>query len=126
VPNSTLTFPDAAASAKKLLEPVRPQCRAPRQQAAGVTDPEVAVQAAACALAAAIVAAVAAATPAVSNEPERLWDVKSASTLLGIGRSTLYTEIAAGRLQSVKVGRRRLIASGAISRYIADRHELGR
>jgi excisionase family DNA binding protein len=91
-----------------------------------MTEPEAAVQAAACALAAAIIAAVTARVPAVSNEPERLWDIKSASTLLGIGRSALYAEIAAGRLQSVKVGRRRLIASGAISRYIADRFEMGR
>ena len=91
-----------------------------------MTEPEAAVQAAVRALAAAIVAAVIAQVPPASNEPERLWDLKSASLLLGIGRSMLYAEIAAGRLESVKVGRRRLVASGAISRYIANSHEMGR
>ena len=39
--------------------------------------------------------------------------------LLSIGRSALYGELAAGRLRSVKVGRRRLVPSGAIAEYVA-------
>jgi hypothetical protein len=38
--------------------------------------------------------------------------------MLGIGRSRLYDEIAAARVRSVKVGRRRLVPSGAIAEYI--------
>jgi len=46
--------------------------------------------------------AVAERTP---NAPERLLRVDEAAAALGIGRSSLYGEIASGRLGSVKVGR---------------------
>ena len=78
-------------------------------------DRSEAIRAAVDALVAAIVAA---ATPEAADAPERLHDVGSAAALLGIGRSRLYDEIAAGRLRSVKVGRRRLIPSGAIAAFI--------
>ena len=51
--------------------------------------------------------------------PERLLSVDEAAGLLGIGRSALYGEIGAGRLASVKVGRRRLVPSGAIAEFVA-------
>ena len=38
-----------------------------------------------------------------------------------ISRSKFYEEVAAGRLGSVKVGRRRLIPDSAIDTWIADR-----
>lgn len=52
--------------------------------------------------------------------PDRLLDLRTASNLLGIGRSHLYGEMAAGRLRSVKVGRRRLIPSGALAAYMTE------
>ena len=45
--------------------------------------------------------------------------VDEAAAMLGIGRSALYAELQAGRLRSVKVGRRRLVPSGAIAARIA-------
>lgn len=55
------------------------------------------------------------------DAPDRLLSVDEAAAALGIGRSRLYDEIASGRCRSIKVGRRRLIPSGAISAYVADR-----
>ncbi len=49
---------------------------------------------------------------------ERLLTVDQAAAELGIGRSRLYEEIGAGRLRSVKVGRRRLVPASAITGYI--------
>jgi excisionase family DNA binding protein len=52
--------------------------------------------------------------------PDRLLSVAEAADMLGIGRSRLYDEITAARVRSVKVGRRRLVPSGAIAEYIAE------
>ena len=49
------------------------------------------------------------------REPDYLLSVEQAARALGIGRTALYSEIGAGRVRSVKVGRRRLIPSSAIS-----------
>jgi len=49
------------------------------------------------------------------REPDRLLSMEQAAQALGIGRTALYSEIGAGRIRSVKVGRRRLIPSSAIS-----------
>lgn len=53
--------------------------------------------------------------------PDRLLDVRTAAAALGIGRSRLYSELMAGRIRSVKSGRRRLVPSSAIADYIAER-----
>lgn len=53
--------------------------------------------------------------------PDRLLDIDSAAAALSLGRSLIYAEIAAGRLRSVKVNRRRLIPAGAIADYIRER-----
>lgn len=66
-------------------------------------------------LADAVIAAVRETEPA--DRPERLLGVDQAANLLGIGRSLIYKEIAAGRLRSLRVGRRRLIASSALAAY---------
>jgi|SRR3989304_2646425 len=79
---------------------------------------EVAIRAALDELVAALLAAVTE-VAAVGAAPDRLLDVHSASAMLGIGRSRLYDEIGAGRLRSIKVGRRRLIPSGAVADFIA-------
>jgi excisionase family DNA binding protein len=58
---------------------------------------------------------------AVPRAPDRLLDIDEAAAALGIGRSALYGEIAAGRLRSVKVGRRRLVPAASITSYIEER-----
>lgn len=71
------------------------------------------LEAALAELAAAIREEVAQASGA--DAPERLYDVRAAGELLGIGRSLLMNELAAGRIRSVKVGRRRLVPASAIT-----------
>ena len=56
---------------------------------------------------------------APAGAPDRLLSVDEAAALLGIGRSMMYNLVAAQRIRSLKVGRRRLIPSGAIADYIA-------
>lgn len=80
---------------------------------------EVAIRDAVDELVAALLAAVIEAA-SVSGGPDRLLDIESASAMLGIGRSRLYSEIGAGRLRSIKVGRRRLVPTGAIADFIAS------
>lgn len=84
------------------------------------TDHGAAVRAALDALVAALVAAVTDAAP-VTGAPDRLLSVAEAADALGIGRSALYGELQAGRLPSLKVGRRRLVASAALADYIRRR-----
>jgi excisionase family DNA binding protein len=79
-------------------------------------DHEAAIRAAAEALAAAILAA--ATEPPIGPTPERLLSVNEAADATGLGRSRLYAELGSGRLRSVKVGRRRLIAAGAVREFI--------
>jgi excisionase family DNA binding protein len=55
------------------------------------------------------------------REPDRLLSVEQAARALGIGRSALYSEISAQRIRSVKVGRRRLVPSSAISEVASGR-----
>ena len=52
--------------------------------------------------------------------PDRLLSVDEAAASLGLGRSRLYSEITAGRLRTVTVGRRRLVPSAAVSEFIAQ------
>jgi len=82
-------------------------------------DHEAAVQEAVQALAAALLAAARAGQPDPAG-PDRLYSVDEAARALGVGRSAVYNELAAGRLRSLKVGRRRLIPSGAIAERVAD------
>jgi excisionase family DNA binding protein len=80
-----------------------------------MTERSAALAAAADALEAAAAALRRAAeAPAPADGPDRLLSVEEASRALGVGRSTVYAELGAGRLRSVKVGRRRLVPSGAI------------
>jgi excisionase family DNA binding protein len=58
---------------------------------------------------------------AIPRTPDRLLDIDTAGAALSLGRSLIYAEIAAGRLRSIKVGRRRLVPSQAIADYIAER-----
>jgi len=55
------------------------------------------------------------------REPDRLLSIAEAARALGIGRSALYSEISARRIRRVKVGRRRLVPSSAISEVASGR-----
>jgi excisionase family DNA binding protein len=74
-------------------------------------------------LAAAVAGLVAAlreeAGPAALDAPDRLLSIDETCAALSIGRSLLFGELQAGRLRSMKVGRRRLIPAQAIADYIA-------
>ena len=72
-------------------------------------------------LAAAIRADVLAEVAPVANAPDRLLSVDEAAAMLGLGRTATYGELQAGRLRSVKVGRRRLIPAEAVSAFIRER-----
>jgi excisionase family DNA binding protein len=52
-------------------------------------------------------------------ETPRLLSITEACRLLGFSRTTLYAQLASGRLLSVTVGRRRLIPRDAIEAFIA-------
>ena len=47
-----------------------------------------------------------------------LHTLRDSATQLGIGRSTLYTLIAAGQIATVKIGRRTLIAETELQRFV--------
>lgn len=53
--------------------------------------------------------------------PDRLLSIDQTADALGIGRTATYNELQAGRLRSLKVGRRRLVSASAIADYIAER-----
>jgi excisionase family DNA binding protein len=47
----------------------------------------------------------------------RLYRIRDAMKLLGLGRTTIYELIRSGRLRSVREGRTRLIPASAIREY---------
>jgi excisionase family DNA binding protein len=49
----------------------------------------------------------------------RLLSIKLAAYELGVGRTALYVLIAAGKIKTVKIGRRRFVPSEAIDEFIA-------
>jgi excisionase family DNA binding protein len=54
-----------------------------------------------------------------TTEAVRLLSIKEACRLLGLSRTTLYAELASGRLRSVTVGRRRFVPRDAVDDFIA-------
>jgi excisionase family DNA binding protein len=46
--------------------------------------------------------------------------VEEAAEILRIGRTTAYELVMGGKLQSVKVGRRRLVVRQGIQRYVSE------
>lgn len=54
-----------------------------------------------------------------AGSPPLLIAVSEAARRLGLGRTTVYAEIAAGRLRTVKAGRRRLVPVAALDEYVA-------
>jgi excisionase family DNA binding protein len=65
--------------------------------------------------------AVRAEAAAVPPAPDWLLSVDEAAETLWLGRSATYGELQAGRLRSIKIGRRRLVAAGAIANFVAER-----
>ncbi len=59
--------------------------------------------------------------PPSERKPDQLLSIEQAARALGIGRTALYSEIGAGRIRSVKVGRRRLVPSSAIGEVASGR-----
>ncbi|MFZ1063486.1 MAG: helix-turn-helix domain-containing protein [Acidimicrobiales bacterium] len=49
-----------------------------------------------------------------------LLTVEQAAIMLGLGRTTTYELVMRGQLQSVKVGRRRLVLRDGIQRYVDE------
>ncbi|MFG2226124.1 helix-turn-helix domain-containing protein [Streptomyces sp. NPDC048644] len=47
-----------------------------------------------------------------------LYRPEEAAAALGIGRSLVYEEIRLGRLQTVRIGRRRLVPADYVERYV--------
>jgi excisionase family DNA binding protein len=84
------------------------------------TDREAAIRAAVDQLVSVLLAAVTEAAPA-GDAPDRLYGIPEAAALLSCGRSLIYTEMRAGRLRALHVGRRVLIPSSAIADYIRRR-----
>ncbi len=62
--------------------------------------------------------AAAQAKPTATPAPDRLYTPAEAAQLLGIGRTTLYVEIAAQRIRTLKVGRLRRVPASAIGEYL--------
>lgn len=54
----------------------------------------------------------------IVSEP-LLLSVDSAAAACGVGRSIFYEKVLRGEVQSVKIGRRRLISRRALEEYIA-------
>ena len=82
-------------------------------------DHEAAVREAVAKLADALLAIARANEPDPAG-PDRLLSVDEAAQWLSIGRSALYAELAAGRLRSLKVGRRRLVPASALTEFVRD------
>ena len=59
---------------------------------------------------------------------DRLWpegthaiSIPQAAQALSVGRTTIYEEIRAGRLESIKLGKRRLVPVAALTSWINER-----
>ena len=72
----------------------------------------------------ALLTAIRAEVGSAASAPVRLLSIGEGAAALGIGRTTLYAELASGHVHSIKVGRRRLIPTSAIANYI-DARTLG-
>lgn len=52
--------------------------------------------------------------------PKKFYKLNEALDALGIGRTALYAEMAAGRIRYVQYGRRRLIPADALDDFAAE------
>jgi excisionase family DNA binding protein len=65
-----------------------------------------------------LVAAIVAEIEERHRAPDRMLSIPEAASRLGIARSTVYEAIAAGRLRSIKLGRRRLVPESALGELV--------
>ncbi|MHB8397916.1 MAG: helix-turn-helix domain-containing protein [Candidatus Limnocylindrales bacterium] len=54
----------------------------------------------------------------MDNNPKALLDIVEAADRLSISRSKLYALVAAGEVESVKIGKSRRIPAAAINRFV--------
>ena len=54
------------------------------------------------------------------REPALLLKVEDAARLLGVGRTTFFELISQGRIQTVRVGRRRLVVRSGLERFVEE------
>jgi len=47
--------------------------------------------------------------------------IRTAATMLGIGRSTLYELLDAGEIETIKVGRRRLVLVAGLKAFVESK-----
>ena len=59
-------------------------------------------------------------TPERHNNPAIAYSIKEACRISSLGRTSLYALIAAGKLQSRKVGKRTLIPAESLQRLINE------
>lgn len=53
-------------------------------------------------------------------DPPLLLNVEEAARLLGVGRTTLFALIDQGRIQTVRLGRRRLVVRAGLERFVEE------
>jgi excisionase family DNA binding protein len=63
--------------------------------------------------------------PRAAKAVPRLLSIKQAIYELGIGRTAIYELIEAGKLRTVKIGRRRLVPIESIEEFVAVLREDG-
>lgn len=56
-------------------------------------------------------------------EPKLLHPISEALRLLSIGRTHFYTEVAAGRIRTIKSGNKTLVPQSELDRYVRERME---
>ena len=61
---------------------------------------------------------IAASSPIADDDGRLVVDVIEAARRLGVSRSTVFALISAGRLRTIKVGRRRLIPVAALVEFV--------
>ena len=54
------------------------------------------------------------------KEPALLPKIEDAARLLGVGRTTFFELISQGRIQTVRVGRRRLVVRAGLERFVEE------
>jgi excisionase family DNA binding protein len=84
-------------------------------------DHDAAVRVAAEQLGMALLAAVRAEVAPTPDAPDRLLSISDTCAALGgVSRTTVYALFSSGALRSCRVGRRRLVPAGAITRYLRE------
>jgi excisionase family DNA binding protein len=64
-------------------------------------------------------------TPDMENAPPRLLSIRQAAHDLGVCRTIVYELIRDGKIDSVKIGRRRLIPRDAVGAFVAALSDKG-